>query len=229
MGYFVIRLSVRHPVLPHKTMLTRMGCPVQVPPGDEVSTAAACFNLGQIQSLPVTSSEVARATKRDPTLSKVLLYTQQGWPAQLPVEIQPFATRRNELTVEDNCLLWGLRVVILPKLQATVLRDLHSDPVGIVRMKSLAMSYFWWPGLDEDIQKLVKSCQSWQAVKSAPSRAPLRSACLSKWYPTMGPSLHRRNLQVFCVPTGLFTFVLHIITLPRTGSVTPSSKPSSRP
>ena len=147
--------------------------PVQVPPGEEVSTAAACFNLGQIQSLPVTSSEVARATRRDPTLSKVLLYTQQGWPAQLPVEMQPFESRRNELTAEGNCLLWGLRVVIPPKLRATVLRDLHHDHVGIVRMKSLARSYFWWPGLDEDIQKLVKSCQSCQAVKSAPSSAPL--------------------------------------------------------
>ena len=147
--------------------------PVQVPPGEELSTAAACFNLGQIQSLPVTASQVTRATRRDPVLSKVLLYTRQGWPAQVPVEIQPFEPRRHELTVEDNCLLWGLRVVIPPKLRATVLRDLHRDHVGIVRMKSLARSYFWWPGLDEDIQKLVKSCQSCQAVKSAPSSAPL--------------------------------------------------------
>ena len=146
---------------------------VPVPPGEEIFTAAACFNLGQIQSLPVTSSEVARATQHDPTLSKVSRYTQQGWPAQLHVEMQPFESWRNELTVEDNCLLWGIRVVIPPKLQATVLQDLHRDHVGIKRMKSLARSYFWWPGLDEDIQKLVKSCQSCQAVKSAPSSAPL--------------------------------------------------------
>ena len=56
---------------------------VQIPPREELSSEAACFNLGQIQSLPVTSSKVATATRRGPILSKVSLYTQQGWPAQV--------------------------------------------------------------------------------------------------------------------------------------------------
>ena len=31
----------------------------------------------------------------------------------------------------------------------------------------------WWPGLDEDIQDLVKSCETCQAVKHAPAVAPM--------------------------------------------------------
>ena len=147
--------------------------PVQTPPGEELSSEAACFNLGQIQSLPVTSAEVATATRRDPILSKVLLYTQQGWPAQVPEAMQPFASRKHELTVEDHCLLWGVRVIIPLKLRAQVLQELHRGHGGIVRMKSLARSYFWWPGLDKNVEECSKSCRTCQAVKSAPSTAPL--------------------------------------------------------
>ena len=40
-------------------------------------------------------------------------------------------------------------------------------------MKSVARSHFWWKGLDQEIETLVKSCLTCQAVKSAPALAPL--------------------------------------------------------
>ena len=40
-------------------------------------------------------------------------------------------------------------------------------------MKAVARSYFWWIGLDEDIETLGKSYEEYQAVKSNPAAAPL--------------------------------------------------------
>ena len=40
-------------------------------------------------------------------------------------------------------------------------------------MKALARSYVWWPGLDQDIVKKVKSCDECQAHQSTPAEAPL--------------------------------------------------------
>ena len=40
-------------------------------------------------------------------------------------------------------------------------------------MKAVARSYMWWPGMDGDLENLAKSCTVCQAVKSAPSAAPL--------------------------------------------------------
>ena len=38
--------------------------------------------------------------------------------------------------------------------------------VGLLQL--LAWSYVWWPGLDREVEQLVKSCLPCQSVKNAP-------------------------------------------------------------
>ena len=40
-------------------------------------------------------------------------------------------------------------------------------------MKSLARSHVWWPGLDKNIEDMVKACVECQSVKETPPPAPL--------------------------------------------------------
>ena len=112
-------------------------------------------------------------SRKDPILSKVLRYTKSGWPATVPDELKPFYLRRMELTVEAGCLLWGMRVIVPKHLQQIVLKELHLSHPGVSRMKSIARSYLWWPGLDKEIEKLVATCTACQAVRQAPAAAPL--------------------------------------------------------
>ena len=44
---------------------------------------------------------------------------------------------------------------------------------GIVRMKSLARSHVWWPGIDKAIEATAKSCSSCQSTKNDPAKVPL--------------------------------------------------------
>lgn len=44
---------------------------------------------------------------------------------------------------------------------------------GIVFIKELTRSYFWWPGLDEQIENTPKSCSSFQKVHNVLQLAPL--------------------------------------------------------
>ena len=134
----------------------------------------AVFNVSQLESLPVTAKQLQAATRTDPTLSKVLRCMREGWPKQSSKELHPYWSRRLELTVEGGCILWGIRAIVPQKLRERLLKELHRDHPGISRMKMVARSYIWWPGLDQAIEDLVKSCVSCQSVKHAPSVAPLQ-------------------------------------------------------
>ena len=63
--------------------------------------------------LPLTAAEIAEGTKTDSLLVKVYEYTSSGWPGNCPSpELRPFWNRRDELSLENGCLLWGRRVII---------------------------------------------------------------------------------------------------------------------
>lgn len=70
-----------------------------------------------------------------------------GWPEDKiknwPEVLKAYVLRKDETTIEKECLMWGQRVIIPLKLQPNVLEKLHESHFGIVRMKSLARSVVW--------------------------------------------------------------------------------------
>ena len=129
--------------------------------------------LEHLSTIPLTTAKIKLQTERDAVLSKVKRYTQSGWPESLDTDdadLKPFHNRRNELSLEDNVLLWGNRVVIPFCFQSRVLDVLHSTHIGISRMKSLARQYVWWPKIDCDIEAKVKGCSTCAA--SGPDPPP---------------------------------------------------------
>ena len=70
-------------------------------------------------------------------------------------------------------MLWGIKVAVPQKFRKDVLQMLHEVLAGIVRMKEIAISYVWWPGLNQEIEFVAKACVDCQAGKSEPARASL--------------------------------------------------------
>lgn len=63
----------------------------------------------------VTPSELNQGTRKDPVLSRVRQFIQQGWPPQhSDPAFQHYSVRKTELSVQDGYVLWGSRVVIPP-------------------------------------------------------------------------------------------------------------------
>lgn len=149
--------------------LSRLPLPFHFTPERTVNWTqeATDFMREQINQLPVTAKTVSRATLHDPLLAKVANFTVNGWPAKedLIQGIWPYFNRKNELTIEEGCLLWGVRTVIPEKFRQRIMEELHNNHPGIVRMKALARQHVWWPGLDTDIEVMVQRCHSCQEVQ----------------------------------------------------------------
>ena len=131
------------------------------------------LNIQSIESLYIDAVTIAKSSRADPVLSKVIYCIKYGWERNQAIELQPYFIRRNELTIEEGCLLWGMRVVIPTRLRSIILKVLHDGHPGIVRMKAIGRSHVWWPKLDSDIERTVKACNTCQRVQNLPPKAPL--------------------------------------------------------
>ena len=114
--------------------------------------------MDHLAGTPVCSAQIKNWTKCDPVVSKAVQFISQGWPTSCEeTELKPYTRRKWELSVEDGCLLWGRRVVIPPQGRSKILADLglHAVHPEVSRIKALARSYVWWPGLYETIEQEV--------------------------------------------------------------------------
>ena len=148
------------------------------------------FHATQFETLPVTSEAVAREIRRDPVLARVYESIVKGWSARVGGD-KPYYEQRNELTVHQDCILWGMRVVIPNKLQVRVLEELHDGHLGVVKMKALARSYVWWPNISGQLEELAKACSGVSTTK----RCLLKHHCIRG----SGP-LHHGNAYTSTMP-----------------------------
>ena len=114
-----------------------VGTPVE----EEGTTDTEVYNVTQLETLPLTYQQLKTATSNNPMLGEVVLCIRISWHVKASDELKPFVARKLELTLQDDCVLWGTRVVIPKKLQASILEELHKSHAGICRIKTLAWIY----------------------------------------------------------------------------------------
>ena len=80
-----------------------------------------------------------------------------------------------QLTVQNDCVLWGSHAVIPEVERGTVMAMLYDGHPGMTWMKAIARGVVWWPGIDAKIKKKVKECHECQVNQKSPTTASLHA------------------------------------------------------
>ena len=109
---------------------------------EECNGAESVHVVLDTEHLPVCAPQIAKTSQPDKTISTVIKVVQHGkWPNKRDETLVPYYNRQDDLTVVDDCLLWGSTVVIPTVFYTQLLDEFHSNHVGVCRMKALARSY----------------------------------------------------------------------------------------
>ena len=98
--------------LPIEDYVTSLPCPEEV-----------VLSMSALDLTPVTSKTVTFYTSSDPVLLQVRKWILHGWPEKRSLYFQTYTTRKDELSEQLGCVLWGLRVVIPAKCRDALLKE----------------------------------------------------------------------------------------------------------
>ncbi|XP_072177830.1 uncharacterized protein [Diadema setosum] len=114
------------------------------------------FYFSYVDELPVTADDIRKATQTDKVLSKVKEYVQNGWPNHMSnTELKPFFVRRNELSIDQGCVMWGSRVIIPEKYRDKLLGDLHDQHMEVDSFTYLGSAISSSLSLDNEINNRI--------------------------------------------------------------------------
>ncbi len=116
-----------------------------------------------VQSLPASPQRLKQyceAQAHDPVCSELMKYCRVGWPAKshLKPELKPYWETRNRLSLSQDLLLYGSRIVVPCALQKETLEKIHQGHQGIQRCHLRAQNSVWWPGISSQIKETVQLC-----------------------------------------------------------------------
>ena len=114
-------------------------------------------------NVPVSSTEIElihSESSKDPTFTVLRYYINLGWPSEcrkLPQELHTFWNYREDLSVEDGLITKGARLLIPSILRKRILEQIHEGHQGIEKCMLRAREAVFWPGISNDIHKIVPS------------------------------------------------------------------------
>ena len=137
----------------------------------------------QLNARSDSLQQLCEASQADDTLV-ILKYTiQKGWPStikELPSKIQPYWTFREELTIEDDLILKGTRIVVPSAKKVEILKLIHEGHLGLTKCKLRAKESVYWPGLNDQLEKLVLNCQLYLKYSQSKCKQPLANVSRSR-------------------------------------------------
>ena len=144
----------------------------------EMHVQSVVFNL---PASDAKRTEIRSATNNDPVLQSAIVYALTGWPRfekDVPESMKSLYAHRASLSVTDGLLLFASRIVIPSSMRPEILDRIHDGHQGITKCLERARLGVWWPGITNDIKRIVNMCSHCAEKRPTQRHEPLMSTPL---------------------------------------------------
>jgi len=142
--------------------------------------ATSLERLDQTMSLAIGDDhlkQIKQASIDDPIMSTLRRVICKGWPLkkiEVPESIRSYFDVRDELTIQDELVFKGQRLVIPTVLQNEVMSTIHSTHVGLEGCLRRARDNVYWPQMNAQLKDYISRCDICLAFRENPGKETLK-------------------------------------------------------
>lgn len=166
--------------------------------------------------------QIRTETNKDPILCQLKEMIVQGWPVniqQCHTDVRQFFNFRECLGVDDGIIFKGRQVLIPKTAQGEILRQLHISHQGIQNTQALARESVYWPGINKDIEDMVRLCDPCQKYQpKQPAETSLHHTIPPTPWTKVGSDLFQIGSKHYLLIVDYFTKFPIVRELPSTTS-----------
>ena len=120
--------------------------------------------------------EIQKETASDTTIQVLKKVILNGWPDnknEVPTELHPYFTIRDELSVQDGVIFKGSRCVVPLSVQQKIRERLHGAHTGLQGCLRRAQEVVYWPRMNGDLTDYISKCEICSTYQPAQGKEPL--------------------------------------------------------
>ena len=149
-----------------------------------------CFgNINAISHLRVskkTATALKEATSQDEVMKLLKEVIIHGWPEKkddVPVQIAPYFSYRDELTVHNGLIMKGERIVIPKAERRRIKESIHASHLGQGSALRRARECVYWPGMTDEIRQMIETCETCNTYQAVQQKQTLQTTLPEAEYP----------------------------------------------
>ena len=167
-------------------------------------------------------NEVREKTNSDVDLTVLKDVILGGWPhskPDCPAPVMEYWNVRDELSVADDVIYKGSKIVIPKSMRKQVLIKIHEGHMGIDKCKKRGREVLYWPRISLDIEQMVQNCSACLKYSAKKPREPLMPHEIPiRGYQRVSSDLFSCHNKDFLIVTDSFSFYPEVTRLPSTNS-----------
>lgn len=123
-------------------------------------------------SMNITWQDIEVESEKDDDLIEVRTAIKTGiWPKHLI----SYEAQLRDLRVLNPMLFKEDKVVLPSSLRLKAIEEAHKGHIGCPAMKRILREYFWWPGVNSDVETFVRNCNTCVVISKRNPPIPLSS------------------------------------------------------